>query len=206
MTQAPPPRRKRSRSITITGLMASAALSIGGCEAPAPQARWDSKSTGEVDVATFANPAECTTSGKFTAEECNTAYRDALSESDAKAPQFADQQSCEERYGVAQCVPRSEAGGGTSFMPLLAGFMIGQALSGGGYGYRGAPLYRDRDQYADGGGGGYVTGSGNRVQQDYVNGRTRVRADSFDAPVRAQSRSAVISRSGFGGGGRSYGG
>ena len=80
--------------------------------------------------------------------------------------------------------------------------MFGQALNGG-YGYRGAPMYRDRA-------GNYYGGAGGRISRDYVTGRTRVRSESFDvpraqAPTRVQSRSAVISRGGFGGG-RSFGG
>ena len=104
-------------------------------------------------------------------------------------------------YGVDQCVPRSQAnGGGSFFTPLLTGFIIGQALENmGNRGYRGAPMYRDRD-------GTYYSGSGYPVSRDYVTGRSRVRTDSFDvpsryeAPTRVQSRSSVISRGGFGGG------
>lgn len=208
MTEAPAPRRKRSQSIVATGLMATAAVSIGACDSTPAGQTWDSSPGREIDVATYSSLAECTSAGAFTAEECNTAYLDAYADNDANGPRFADAQSCEARYGVAQCVPRNEAGGGTSFMPLLAGFMIGQALSGGGgYGYRGAPLYRDDEQGGGGGyGGGYVTRSGNRVQQDYYSGRTKASVDTFQTPVRAQSRSSVVSRSGFGGGGHGRGG
>jgi uncharacterized protein YgiB involved in biofilm formation len=85
------------------------------------------------------------------------------------APKFNDQQSCEERYGVDQCVPRNQAGGGSFFTPLLTGFIVGQALSNlGGGGYGGRALYRDRYGglgYSDGrrydrfGGGGGASGT-----------------------------------------------
>jgi uncharacterized protein YgiB involved in biofilm formation len=143
--------------------------------------------------------------GDMTAAQCQTAYDQAQKDSAANAPKFGDQQSCEERYGVSQCVPRNDNnGGGSFFTPLLTGFIVGQALSNMGGGYYGAPMYRDRN-------GTYYGGGGYPLSRDYVTGRTRVRTDSFNAPemrtpTRVQSRSSVISRGGFGGGGRSFGG
>jgi uncharacterized protein YgiB involved in biofilm formation len=98
---------------------------------------------------------------------------------------------------AAQCEPRNNGSGGSFFTPLLTGFIIGQALNGG-YGYRGAPMYRDRQ-------GNYYGGAGGRISRDYVTGRTRVGSDAFTpttarAPARVQTRSSVISRGGFGGG------
>lgn len=208
MTESSKPRRKRSQSIVATGLMATAAVSLGACDTTPPAPNWEGSAGREVDVATYSSLGECTSAGVFSADECNTAYLDANADNEEKGPRFADNDSCEAKYGVGQCVPRSSGGGG--FMPLIAGFMIGQALSGGGgYGYRGAPLYREEEQYAGGGGGyggGYVTLSGQRIERDYYTGRTKASVDTFQTPVRAQSRSAVVSRRGFGGGGRSYGG
>ncbi|MNL60444.1 hypothetical protein D3C87_1842540 [compost metagenome] len=77
-------------------------------------------------------------------------------------------------------------------------------LSGGGY-RGGGPLYRDRDgRYSNGYGGGYT-------YRDYRTGKTltngREHGDvARQAPSRVQSRTTVVSRGGFGGGGRGYGG
>ena len=199
-------RRLRSSGLALTGLMAGTAMSVSACDGSPAATQWGDPpaATREVDAKTYASLDACKTSGDMTAQQCDTAYAQAQKDSAANAPKFGDQQSCEERYGVDQCVPRSSQGGGSFFTPLLTGFIVGQALSNMGGGYRGAPMYRDRD-------GGYVNGSGYPVSRDYVTGRTRVRSDSFDAPearapARVQSRSSVISRGGFGGGGRSYGG
>ncbi len=85
---------------------------------------------------------------------------------------------------------------------LLTGFIIGQALNNVG-GYRGAPMYRDSS-------GNYFGGADGRSSRDYVTGRLHVGSEAFNpaawAPARAQSRSSVISRGGFGGGGRGFGG
>ena len=199
-------RRLRSSGLALTGLMAGTAMSVSACDGSPAATQWGDPpaATREVDAKTYASLDACKTSGDMTAQQCDAAYAQAQKDSAANAPKFGDQQSCEERYGVDQCVPRNNGGGGSFFTPLLTGFIVGQALSNMGGGYYGAPMYRDR-------GGAYYGGSGYPLSRDYVTGRTRVRADSFDAPAmhaptRVQSRSSVISRGGFGGGGRSFGG
>ena len=202
-----PRPRKRSGAVTLTSLMAGSAISISACDSAPPATQWGdppAASSGRtVEASSFTSLADCTASGSFTAEQCSAALTQAQKDSAENAPKFGDQKSCEERYGVDQCVPRSSQGGGSFFTPLLTGFIIGQAMNNLG-GYRGAPMYRDRD-------GGFTGGSGYPVSRDYVTGRTRVNSDSFDAPrasapARVQSRSSIISRGGFGGGSRSYGG
>ncbi|WP_310541319.1 DUF1190 domain-containing protein [Phenylobacterium sp.] len=199
--------RKRSGAVTLTSLMAGSAISISACDSAPPATQWGdppaASSGRSVEASSFTSLADCTASGSFTAEQCSAALTQAQKDSAENAPKFGDQKSCEERYGVDQCVPRSSQGGGSFFTPLLTGFIIGQAMNNLG-GYRGAPMYRDRD-------GGFTGGSGYPVSRDYVTGRTRVNSDSFDAPranapTRVQSRSSIISRGGFGGGSRSFGG
>jgi uncharacterized protein YgiB involved in biofilm formation len=181
---------KRSRTIALTSLMAGTGFSLSAC---------DMADTGkQVDAVSYASVAECRAAGKIPAAQCETAYAQAEKANAEVAPRFGDRQTCEEQYGVAQCVPRNN---GSFFTPLLTGFIIGQALNGGGY--RGAPMYRDRN-------GDYFGGAGGRVSRDYVTGRTQVGSEAFNpaarAPARVQSRSSVISRGGFGGGGRGFGG
>jgi uncharacterized protein YgiB involved in biofilm formation len=202
-------RRLRSSSLALTSLMAGTAMSVSACDGSpaANQVRqWEDPpaASREVDAKTYASLADCKNDGDMTAEQCDTAYAQAQKDSAANAPKFGDQQSCEERYGVDQCVPRSSNGGGSFFTPLLTGFIVGQALNNMGGRYYGAPMYRDR-------GGTYYGGSGYPLSRDYVTGRTRVRTDSFNAPemrapTRVQSRSSVISRGGFGGGSHGWGG
>lgn len=196
--------RKRSGSITLTSLMAAgAAVSITACDTgvPSSAAQWGdapAATSEKIDAQTFTSLTDCAASGAYTAEQCDTAYKQAQLASAENAPKFGDQASCEERYGVDQCVPRSGQGGNW-FSPFVTGFIISNALNNMGGGYRGAPMYRDRDDQ-------YYSGSGGRIQRDYLTGKARVPADAYEAPARVQSRSAVVSRRGFGGGGRSYGG
>jgi uncharacterized protein YgiB involved in biofilm formation len=205
--QTPPARRRlRSSGLALTGLMAGTAMSVSACDGTPAATQWGDPpaASREVEAKTYASLDDCKKSGDMTADQCQTAYDQAQKESASNAPKFGDQQSCEERYGVDQCVPRNNGSGGSFFTPLLTGFIVGQALSNMGGGYHGAPMYRGRD-------GTFYGGSGYPLSRDYVTGRTRVRTDSFNAPemrapTRVQSRSSVISRGGFGGSGRSFGG
>ena len=175
---------KRSQSIVLTTLMAGSGMSLTACDADVSK---------PVDALSYTSVAECRTAGKIPADQCETAYAQAQKANEQNAPRYDTQQACEAQFGAAQCAPRNN---GSFFTPLLTGFVIGQMLNGGG-GYRGAPMYRDRE-------GNYFGGAGSRISRDYVSGRTRIGSDAFNpaarAPARVQSRSAVISRSGFGGG------
>jgi uncharacterized protein YgiB involved in biofilm formation len=207
MTASPRRLLKRSRTLVLTTMAAGATVSLAACDSQNPATQWGDNppaASRSVDAQSYASLDECKAAGVLSGPACDAAYAQAQKDAAANAPKFSDQQSCEERYGVDQCVPRGQQGGGSFFTPLLTGFIVGQALNNMGGGYRGAPMYRDRD-------GGYVTGYGGRIDRDYLTGRSRVRADAFEppsarAPSRVQSRSAVISRGGFGGGSRGYGG
>lgn len=186
-------RMKRSRSVVLTTMVAGGGLSLSACDGP--EAR-------PVEAYNYTSVAECRSAGQVPAAQCDQAYAQAQAANRRDAPRFADGQTCEEQHGAGQCVARG-SGSGSFFTPLLTGFLVGQALNGGGF--RGAPMYRDRN-------GGFLGPGGSRIGRDYVTGRTRIGADAFNAnraPARVQSRSSVISRGGFGGGfggGRGFGG
>lgn len=201
---------KRSATVVLTSVMVGSGMSLAACGGETTPTQWADPPAAASSAATdavaegqsFASLEECKAAGDLAPAACDEAYAQAQ----ADAPQFANQQSCEERYGVDQCVPRNQAGGGSFFTPLLTGFIVGQALSnlgGGRYGGRG--YYRDRYGYN-------TLGNGQRLGTGALGGGARVGRDVFSppraqAPARVQSRSSVISRGGFGGGGgRSYGG
>lgn len=212
---------KRSRSVVLTSIMAGSGLVVASCDdggaarpntqvSDPPAAVSDAGEAGEARQ--YASLDECKAAGVYAPAFCDQAFSAAQADHEKNAPKFTDQQSCEERYGVDQCVPRSQAGGGSFFTPLLTGFIVGQALSnlGGGGGY-GRALYRDRY-------GGYGFSDGRRFDRygggygGYGGNQARIGRNGYDSPAaapptRTQSRSAVVSRGGFGGGGgRGFGG
>lgn len=186
---------KRSRTLTLTSLMAAGGVSLTACgDGPGDAVRIGAADPG-TEAFAYQTLEACKAAGEVPVAACETAQTAALAD-DAKSARWNDQASCEDVYGEGQCVPRSQAGGGSIWGPLITGFVVGRMLDGG-WGGRG--LYRDwRD-------GGFYTASGGRVWTDYATGRTRVGRRGFDPPdivrppERVQSRTGVISRGGFGG-------
>lgn len=191
-------RLKRSRTLQVTSLMATVSFSMAACGAPQRAAPLP-----EPDPAlAYTSLDECKAANDVSEAECDAGYAEAQRQAAENAPRYATREECEGQWGPEQCRPLNNTGGGSFFGPLATGFIIGQMLNGG---YRGGgPLYRDRNnQFSNGYGGGYLA-------RDYRTGRTFANRNDVDvarqAPTRVQSRTTVVSRGGFGGGGRGYGG
>jgi uncharacterized protein YgiB involved in biofilm formation len=186
-------RLKRSRVLHVSSLMATASFSLAACgspqRAPAPEPE---------PTLAYQSLDECKAANDIPDNECDAALTKAQQEAAKTAPRYATREECEGQWGPSQCQPHNN--GGSFFTPLLTGFIVGQMLNGGGY-----PLYRDREgRLSNGYGGGYA-------YRDYRTGKTLTNAREHgdvarQAPTRVQSRTTVVSRGGFGGGGRGYGG
>jgi uncharacterized protein YgiB involved in biofilm formation len=191
-------RLMRSRTLHVTSLMATASFSLAACGSPqvaAPEP--------DPQALAYTSLAECKAANDIPDAECDTAMAAAAKQREEAGPRYASRAECEGSWGPSQCEPLNH-NGGSFFTPLLTGFVVGQLLSGGGYRGGGA-LYRDRDnRYSNGFGGGYLS-------RDYATGKTVANGREYgnvarQAPSRVQSRTTVVSRGGFGGGGRSFGG
>lgn len=208
MEESHPPRRfaPRARPRLVLGSLAAAAgMSLGGCD-----------STPDFQPAEFTTVKECISAG-FPDAVCQSGYNAASLEQQRSAPKFNSLKSCEDEWGGNHCVPATASGpaagsattgssGSSIFVPMLAGFVVSQALQqryydrgdigygyyGGGGGYRGSPIYRSR--------------TGGTVTVDRSGGRSVMK------PVNVNTRS--VAHSGFGGmsmsrsssGGGSFGG
>jgi uncharacterized protein YgiB involved in biofilm formation len=199
--------RKRSTSLHLTTMLVGATtLGLAGCEDHNAQATFDPNRGEQVQAYNYKTLSECLTANEVPDDQCRTSYAAAQKDDAQSAPRYDERASCEDVYGAGNCVPRSynNGSGGSFFTPLLAGFVIGRMLDGGGY--RGTGLYRRNDDY----GGGYYSAWGGRLDRDYNTGRTVMTRDSIDppaairqAPPKVQTRNSVVSRGGFGGD-RSY--
>ncbi|KLD74887.1 DUF1190 domain-containing protein [Xanthomonas hyacinthi] len=185
---------KRSTNLKLSLMAATLSVPLIGCDSGPP--------TGEV----LASPDQCSVQKEVSVEECKAAYQKAQLEHRKVAPRFQDQSQCNQQFG--NCTPFNDERGQVSWIPPMAGFLIGYALgnAGGGYGGRtlmgAAPLYRD---YRD---GGYYKSNGDLAGRD--TGTVKGNAGLPPPP----SRAITVSRSGFGssaaarssfGGGRSSG-
>jgi len=215
---------KRTRHLALTTLMATAAVNLSACgsQAPSDALTWDDSGSfqtadaaqGEgVDALTYSDLNACRAADEVPDADCQTAWETAQQDHQTNAPRFGDKAACEAEYGEGNCETRAGAGGGSFFVPLLGGIILGRMLSpGGGSYYRGAGLYRDRygrftTPYGRGGGGLY---------RDYATGRTRIARSAIDPPASARyappgattprATPRTVSRGGFRSAGRSYGG
>jgi uncharacterized protein YgiB involved in biofilm formation len=184
MSDKLPARRfsSRRRARLALGGIAAAGLGLGlsGCEDP------------PAEPMRFSSVEQCVSAG-LEQPFCETTYAAALTEHQQAAPQYGSIAECEAEWGEDGCGTGHNATGGQSmFTPLLAGFLVGQALNRRndvryyGAGYYGSPIYRQR-------GGQPVTltggGSGRALKMTPVNIGT-----------------TTVARSGFGGMGMSRGG
>ena len=107
---------KRSRGVALTTLTATAGtLTLSGCGD-------DPMVEGQI----FPTVAQCVASG-VAQNECQEAYNQALADNQNDAPRFESQDLCEGEFGSGQCQQRAE-GSGNFWVPLLAGFVIANAI------------------------------------------------------------------------------
>ncbi|MCJ8141160.1 DUF1190 domain-containing protein [Falsirhodobacter halotolerans] len=175
---------KRSRTVALT--LMGAAFALSACREE------------QSDVTSFPDLASCRAQAEagsltFTAADCDAAFAQAEADYTETAPRYDALAVCEEEHGAGNCQEASNGSGGFSFMPLLAGFMIGQMLSGRG-GFMSQPLVNTPNgRYATPGGTGITSNAG----------KGTMGAQAFQkAPTTlgqpAMSRADVASRGGFG--------
>ncbi len=180
-----PQTRKRSRRARFV-LLGTAAFGLAACQ---------QDDTVEAEV--FPSLEECQAvaqleSSEFTPEDCATGLAEAQAIHEESAPRYADRAVCEAEHDGA-CTVEQRPDGTSIFLPLLAGYMIGNMM--GGRGLAAKPLYRtSAGRYATPGGSTILSG---------LRGKANLRPSSFGAAPNTRtaaplSRQAVQSRGGFG--------
>jgi uncharacterized protein YgiB involved in biofilm formation len=170
---------------------------------------------------TFTSLNECITSAIFSEAECADLAKSAL----AQTPRFASKEECEARFGAGACEgigaavsavtgqqPSSNGTTvrhGSSWMPLMMGFMAGRFLGGGGMMQGSQGLYRDPAAQPGQDARSYRTAGGEQVRADskgrVSNPSPRLTQSMQHNAKPAMGRSGSGSRGGFSGG-SSYGG
>jgi uncharacterized protein YgiB involved in biofilm formation len=157
---------KRSMTVSLV-LLGSAAMGLTGCK---PKAE------------SYPSVEACEAAGEQTDQECRDGFAAAQKEHETSARHFQSRDECVAAYGPTGCEERHSEGGGSFFMPMMMGYMLGR-----GFGYH--PLYQDpnRQNGMVGAGGtrfnGYSTGGG------WFGGRST---------ASSGSETSTVSRGGFG--------
>ncbi|WP_113911319.1 DUF1190 domain-containing protein [Roseovarius dicentrarchi] len=187
---------KRSKHVAIM-ILGAAAFTLAGCREE------------QVDAAAYPDVQSCTdeamNGGLFTVQDCETAFAEAQALHVEAAPRYDSFEVCEEQHGVGACGSEQEvAQGGSSgiFMPLLAGYLIGNMLGGRSGMAAAQPLYKTA--------GGRFTNAAGSSTFSSNKGAAKLNTSQFTRPATTagkapMSRAAAASRGGFGkaGGGRS---
>lgn len=182
---------KRSKSIGLV-TMGVSVIALTACEEP------------QVDALVFDNLQQCLADQDLTREQCETNYSEARNRHVATAPKYTSQQACEADFGSAQCeqAPQQTQSGGSVFMPLMMGYMMGSMLSGPSR-VATQPLYRSKDNP-----GNFRTADNKKVAGK--TGLTKAPASVTKPPT---TKTRTVRRNGFGataarsaGRTRSYGG
>ncbi len=177
---------KRSRVVPLA-LMGAAAFGMAACQ------------DESVESATFPTKEEClATAGAadnwWTAEDCETNFAAALDEHERSAPRYADAALCEEEHEGACYEQPGSAGGGSIFLPLVAGYMMGNMLANTNASTRAQPIYRTAS-------GQYGTANGTTMTSNRGVGQiapAAFRAAPSTVSAAPMTRATVRSTGGFG--------
>ena len=175
---------KRWSSIPVVLLASVSLIGLTGCEGP------------RVEAAVFENLAQCLDDTTMSRGECEQNYKEAQDQHAAVAPKYSSQADCQADFGAGQCeeAPYRTSSGGSMFMPLMMGYMMGSMI-GGRRSMMSQPLYRSAANPTS-----FRTADNRSVGS--ATGRTQVARSATSRPT---FKSSTIKRGGFGASGRQFG-
>jgi len=176
---------KRSRHIALV-TMGAASLTLAACE----------EETATTQI--YETVEQCQQGGLFSESQCVADFAAAEQLHEEVAPKYTSKEACEADFGVGQCETSeqysSSQSGGSVFLPLMAGYLMGNMLAGGQRSAATQPLYRSADDRA-----GFRTGQNARVG-DRIG--TNVVPKSAVSSVRPNL--SAVPRGGFGASARAF--
>ncbi|ELY3465883.1 DUF1190 family protein [Cronobacter universalis] len=178
-----------ARHLTPVAFAVTAAFMLAGCE------------KNDETVQLYQNADDCSTANPGKSAECTTAYNNALKEAERTAPKYATREDCVAEFGEDQCkqvdntnTSQATQQTGSMWMPLMAGYMMGRLMGGGGMGFAQQPLFSSRNP-ASPAYGKYTDASGRNYGAAQP-GRTMTVPKTALAPKPATT--STITRGGFG--------
>lgn len=184
----------QARHLTPVALAVSAVFMLAGCE------------KSDETVKMYQNADDCAQANPGQAAQCKTTYDNALKEAERTAPKYASREDCIAEFGEGQCQQapaqanmsgenqaQAQSSGGSFWMPLMAGYMMGRMM-GGGAGFSQQPMFTSRNP-ASPAYGQYTDASGKNYGRA-TPGRTMTVPKTAMAPKPATT--STITRGGFG--------
>lgn len=187
---------KRSKTVSIA-IVGAAAFALAGCREE------------QVDASAFPDLQSCVdqsqAGGMFTVQDCQTAFADAQALHVEAAPRYDSLAVCEEQHGEGACGTEAAAatgGSGSIFMPLLAGYLMGNMLGGRNGMAAAQPLYKTPD--------GRFTNAARTSTFSSNSGSAKLSTAQFTRPTSTfgkapMTKATASSRGGFGAAGAGRG-
>jgi len=115
---------KRSKKAALVLMVPVATLLLAGCGEEREQAM------------VFTDPSECSAAALNSAAQCEADYAAAQTLHPQVAPKYENKEECETDFGAGKCetAPQQTSSGGSVFMPMMMGYMMGQMFNRGGAG------------------------------------------------------------------------
>lgn len=161
---------KASAPRRIALLGAASVMALAGCREE------------QAEVVVFDDTATCAASG-VEAQVCDAQYAQAVAEHDETAPRYDAVAVCEAEHGAGACI--QDESRPSIFMPLMAGFLMGQMLSGRGFASR---------AMVPTAGSGFATTDG-ATRAGSLSGRGTVGASSLTSRATSTRNAAPLTRS-----------
>lgn len=149
----------------------------------------------QVDALVFDSVQQCLADNELPREQCESNYAEARRQHVQTAPKYTSQEACEADFGSEQCeqAPQRTQSGGSVFMPLMMGYMMGSMLGRSGVATQ--PLYRSADDSKT-----WRTADNQKVGT--TTGRTQVARSATRPP---SVKTSTVARGGFGASARTMG-
>lgn len=123
---------KKSRSIRLV-LLGSAGITLAACGDDGPPQ----------DAQFYSSVADC--AAVYDTATCESVKAEAEQKFAEEAPKFTRKEECEAEFGPGNCETQQASSGGSIFMPMMMGYMMGRMTGGA---FAATPLYRDTQNTA----------------------------------------------------------
>jgi uncharacterized protein YgiB involved in biofilm formation len=176
---------KRWNTASVVGVVGISVIVLGACE------------EAKVEGAIFDNLQQCIDDRSIPTNQCEQSFKEARNQHASVAPKYTSEQDCQADFGNGKCeqAPYRSSTGGSIFMPMMAGYMMGSMLGGRRSSIFSQPLYRSASDPKT-----YRTA--NNRSAGVSTGRTLI---TRSAASRPSVKSSTIRRGGFGASGRRFG-
>lgn len=184
-------RSTNMKALTI-GLLTVSVFALAACQQE------------EATAFSFTNVEQCISASRsvdagFTAQECRDGFDAAQASYTETAPKYAGEDVCESEHGENACTVVQGSDGGSVFVPLMMGYMMGSMMADNDSkrrSYTYVPMYSVK-------GGGYGTSTGYYTSslgtKGYMSTSTFYSKPASTVKAAPMTSVSVASKGGFGG-------